>query len=106
MQNIAFEKMMQAKLKNCTKEQLRHIADDKTQPHWQIAEERCNEIERLEEIHELLNKRVPEEEENDKHLRKAIEQLYQKDEEVTYELKLYKGGEHEREKLVPHNIHQ
>lgn len=44
-------------------------------------------------------------EEMDHHLKSGLEKVY--DPEITYELKLYSGEiPHEREKLVPHNIHQ
>jgi len=42
-------------------------------------------------------------EECDHHLRNAMEKLYG---DVTYELKLASGEQHERENLIPHNIHQ
>lgn len=41
----------------------------------------------------------------DHHLKSGLEKVY--DPEITYELKLYSGEiPHEREKQVPHNIHQ
>ncbi|MBN1258785.1 hypothetical protein JXA05_03435 [Candidatus Peregrinibacteria bacterium] len=45
------------------------------------------------------------ENENDKHLKKALEERYGED--ITYEVKLHKGHiPHEREKEIPHNIRQ
>ncbi len=50
-------------------------------------------------LHEL------EEEETDHHLRSGLEKVYGKD--ITYELKRFKGeGMHEREKQIPHEIHE
>ena len=45
-----------------------------------------------------------EEEECDKHLQAGMEKIYG---DITYELKLWeRGGMHEREKTVPHDINQ
>jgi len=48
-------------------------------------------------LHELSS------EDGDHHLQNAMEKIYG---DITYELKLAGGGEHEREKAVPHNINQ
>ena len=50
-------------------------------------------------LHELENSEM------DHHLQNGMEKVYGKD--ITYELKLLKdGGMHEREKEIPHDIHQ
>jgi len=48
-------------------------------------------------LHEL------ESEEGDHHLQNAMEKIYG---DITYEVKLVGGREHERENAVPHNINQ
>jgi hypothetical protein len=53
-------------------------------------------------LHEFETKEI------DHHLQKGIGKLYEEEgEDITYELRIH-GGEipHEREKLVPHDIHQ
>jgi len=48
-------------------------------------------------IHEFSDK------ETDHHLQNAMEKVYG---DITYEIKLMGGREHEREKAIPHNINQ
>ena len=48
-------------------------------------------------VHELSNK------EGDHHLQNAMEKVYG---DITYEVKLASGEQHERENMIPHNINQ
>ena len=43
-------------------------------------------------------------EEGDHHLKSGLEKVYGED--ITYQVKMHGEGRHEREKLVPHDIHQ
>ena len=89
---VLLEAVTHAKLKKLIESHVRELAFDEENKHLILY------VDNTAPLHELNS------EEMDEHIKPSLEKIY--DPDTTYEFRLYKERQmHEREKLVPHDIH-